>query len=363
MSGASTISPIKGYTIRGTKTDNCGRPLEGAANRIVTKGFVKVMLDPDIVAAEELEKKNAEGKVCVSSRTPPELKRHKVTLEVCGVNPDLYSLAMEYERILDYDGTPIGIADQTEIASTGGLFIEVWTGVGDEEECDDTPTDDSIFSQAAAGPKYGYLAFLSTEWVPSSGISVQASPSDFTLTGITKKAPGWGRGPYNVARINADGDAGRLLVPYGKKRHMMLFKTPIAPPEPTDGAVALAVKSIFTAEDELFYFGGPANEPAVDIAPDQIDGLTTTVTITGGPSGGNFTLLLNGLPTGTINHNAANSAVELALVGIDDGITAANIDVTGNSGGPWTIKHPFGSTIAVGTNSLSGGEDPAIELS
>jgi hypothetical protein len=359
MSGA--ISVVKGYTLRATKTDKCGRPLEGNANRLVTNGFIKAMFEPDIVAAEELEQKNAEGKVCVSARTPPELKRHKVTIDLCGVDPDLYAMFANYERILDYDGSVIGIGDQTEISDRDtGVAIEIWTGGADDEDCGEVPTDDSIFSQAAAGVKYGYILCGSGEWVPSS-FSVEAAVANFSLSGITRKMPNYGRGPYNVARINSDGDAGRLLVPVGVKRHLTFFKTPIAPPEPTNGAAPLSVESIFT--DPNFYFGGPANEAAADVAPDQIDQLTTVVTLTGAPGGGNITLLFNGLPTGTIAYDAANSAVKSALAGVDDGYTAAEFTVTGNAGGPWTIKHPFGTTIAAGTNSLTGGTDPAIEIS
>jgi hypothetical protein len=355
------ISVVKGYKLRATKIDKCGRPIEGNANRIVTDGFIKLMLEPDVTQAEELEQKNAEGRVCVQSRTPPEIKRHKVTLDMCGIDPDLYSLFARFERILDHDGTPIGVADQTEIVGDEGVAIEVWTGGSDDGDCGEVPTnDESIFSQAAAGLWYGYLAFGSTEWVPGS-FNVEAAVANFSLSGITMKMPRWGRGPYNVARINADGDAGRLLVPVGVKRHLTFFKTPIAPPDATDGARPLSVESIFTDPD--FYYGGPANEPAADVAPDQIDSLTTIVTLTGSPAGGNFTLELNDVPTGTIAHNAANSAVLSVLGAVDDGYTTADFTVTGSNGGPWTIKHPFGTTITVGTNSLTGGTDPAIELS
>jgi hypothetical protein len=170
--------------------------------------------------------------------------------------------------------------------------------------------------------------------------------------------PQWGRGPYNVAAINSDGDAGRLLAPTGKKEHITLFRTPIAPPEATEGAVALDILGKFTGTD--YYFGGPANAPAVDVAPEQAEvGDDVVISFTGGPAtGGTFSLVVH-YPGGTDEETSAlafgsnAAAVKAALAVIDDGYDAADWDVAGALPAGLTITPPPGVTVAPGDNALT----------
>lgn len=95
-----------------------------------------------------------------------------------------------------------------------------------------------------------------------------------------------------------------------------------------------------------------------------------TLTITGTPTGGTYTLKFTDISTGavqttgTIAHNAANTVVASALTALP-GIGSGNVTVSGSAGGPYTVtfvgdlaKTPI--TLEVGTNSLSGGTNPAI---
>jgi hypothetical protein len=59
---------------------------------------------------------------------------------------------------------------------------------------------------------------------------------------------------------------------------------------------------------------------------------TQTVTITGGPTGGTFTLTYGGQTTATIAYNAAASAVRTALGAISSVGGAGNVSVTGGPG-------------------------------
>ena len=58
-------------------------------------------------------------------------------------------------------------------------------------------------------------------------------------------------------------------VPVGEEPHFTLFRTPVEPPEvsPEGDPEALDILNVFTDPD--FYFGGPGNAPAADVAPDQ----------------------------------------------------------------------------------------------
>lgn len=92
-----------------------------------------------------------------------------------------------------------------------------------------------------------------------------------------------------------------------------------------------------------------------------------TVTITGAPTGGTFTLTLGGQTTAGIAFNAAASAVQTALQALST-VGANNATVTGAAGGPYTVT--FVGALA-GTNvaqmtasgaSLTGGTTPGVTV-
>lgn len=356
----SVFPVVKGIRLRATKINRCGLPISGSANRIVTDGFVSATLNPVMKDREELEQTNAEGKVCVSDTTPAIRKHHNVELVLCNVNTGLISLLNGWPQVLGYDDDPIGFQDQAEVEGDYGVALEIWTGGRSDEDCP-TPTLDSVFSASSTGKKYGYLLLGATEFTLGN-IEVNAGIANFTLSGITVAMPQWGRGPYNVAATDASGTAGRLLVPVGSTAHFTLFRTPVAPPEATTGGEpqALDITGKFTDPD--FYFGGPGNAPAADVAPEQDDVQSYTVTVTGSPDDGTFTLTHNGSETGDIDHDAAASAVKTALVALDDGHDADDWTVTGDAGGPYTVTGPFGTLTADGSD-LSGGSDPDVTVS
>ncbi len=92
-----------------------------------------------------------------------------------------------------------------------------------------------------------------------------------------------------------------------------------------------------------------------------------TATVTGGPTGGTFTLTLNGETTGNIAYNATAAAVQAALEALPS-VSAGDVTVTGSAGGPYTIT--FGGTYA-GENvaaitasgaGLTGGSTPGVTM-
>ena len=89
-----------------------------------------------------------------------------------------------------------------------------------------------------------------------------------------------------------------------------------------------------------------------------------TVTITGAPTGGTFTLTFQGSTTAAIAFDAAASVVQSALEALSN-VAAGDIIVTGANGGPFTLT--FGG-VNVGqdvdeltsTPSLTGGTTPSV---
>lgn len=263
----ATFPIVKGTRLRATKINSCGLPIAGSANYLVTDGFVSFSLSAVRKDAEELEQTNAEGRVCVTDRTPPERKYYTVEAELCNVNTGLITLFNGWEQVTDWDDNSVGFRDQETVDADYGVALEVWTGGRADDDCP-VPEDDDIFSASATGRKYGYLLLGATEFTLGD-IEIGAQVSTLTLSGITIAMPQWGRGPWNVVDTDGTGTAGRLIDPVNAESHFTFLRTAIAPPDVTTGSEpqALAIASIFTDPD--FYFGGPSAEPAADIAPAQ----------------------------------------------------------------------------------------------
>jgi hypothetical protein len=91
-----------------------------------------------------------------------------------------------------------------------------------------------------------------------------------------------------------------------------------------------------------------------------------TVTISGSPTGGSFTLTYNGETTAAIAYNATAAQVQAALAALDE-IGAGNVTVAGSAGGPYTVT--FGGGLAdenvpqmTATGSFTGGTTPAVAV-
>lgn len=336
------IQPVKGRRLRATKIDGCGKPIAGPRNRLVTSGYVSLTLTPVMRDATDLTQDNAEGKECFSDRTAPERRWYTPVLELCNVNTGLLTMFTGWETLLDLAAKPIGFRDDKVIESDYGIALELWTAGKMDDDCADPPTTDVNLGVLTSGRSFGYFLFGGTEWVPGD-ITIGASVSTFSLTGRTIALPSWGLGPYNVAPA-LDGSPRRLITPTSKKEHLTAFRTSIAPPDVTPGTepVPLATSTIFTTTN--YYYGGPAGQPAIVVAPSQGDIATTTVTITAA-TGGTFILTHNGNPTTPIAFNAATSAVLAALAALDDGIPASAWAV-GGTPGAYTITKPPGVLTA-----------------
>lgn len=90
-----------------------------------------------------------------------------------------------------------------------------------------------------------------------------------------------------------------------------------------------------------------------------------TVTVTGSPTGGTFTLTWSGQTTSAIAYNATAATVRTALEALSN-INVGDVTVTGNAGGPYTVTFGgqyLGDDVAQMTasgTSLTGGSTPAV---
>ncbi|MEU9014254.1 hypothetical protein AB0D12_31695 [Streptomyces sp. NPDC048479] len=91
-----------------------------------------------------------------------------------------------------------------------------------------------------------------------------------------------------------------------------------------------------------------------------------TLTVTGAPAGGTFTITWSGQTTAAIAHDATAATVQAALVALSN-IAPGDVVVTGNAGGPWTLTWggtQLGEDVAAPTTteSFSGGTSPDITI-
>lgn len=89
---------------------------------------------------------------------------------------------------------------------------------------------------------------------------------------------------------------------------------------------------------------------------------SATVTITGTPTGGDFTLSVGGQTTASIVYNATASVVKSALEALST-VGSGNATVTGSAGGPYSVSLANGGTITGDGSGLTGGTTPGVTVS
>ncbi len=91
-----------------------------------------------------------------------------------------------------------------------------------------------------------------------------------------------------------------------------------------------------------------------------------TLTVTGGPTGGTFTITWSGQTTAALAYNATAAQVQTALEALSN-IAPGDVVVTGSAGGPWTLTWggtQLGENVAAPTTteSFTGGTSPDITI-
>ena len=82
-----------------------------------------------------------------------------------------------------------------------------------------------------------------------------------------------------------------------------------------------------------------------------------TLEVTGTPTGGDYTLFVNGVPTAPIAHNATHTAIAGAINGVQ-GVTG--VTVTSAAGPPIALTFSGKASLSVDDSGLTGGTTPAV---
>lgn len=196
---------------------------------ITTDGFVSVGYSPEIAEGEDIELKNAKGKICASKPGCDELKWFNLEMNFCNIDPDIFTFITGNPLVLDAAGNSVGNDVLAGATCNTNFALEVWTEIP-SEEC------------APGGFKeYGYFLVPCITNGIIGDFTIENDALTLQLNANSKSGTGWGTGPYNVqASDNVLNTPGKLVTPVGAKTQLRMFRTTIAPPTPTCGCVALA---------------------------------------------------------------------------------------------------------------------------
>jgi hypothetical protein len=215
-------SSVKGNVMRATRIDECGKWATGASASVISAGFVKIDLSPQIEAGTEFIVKGADGHLCVNDKDCDQLKGLDLTIDLCQVDPAVFEL-MGGDRLITSGATRIGWGFGEDLRCTGGFALEVWTQIAGGV-C------------GAAAERYIYWLF---PWVSNGLIkpgTIENGPMTFSMTGRTKANPNWGPGPYQpLAGPAALPGQGTLV-----SEHLVHVITSVAPPTDIEGYVTQA---------------------------------------------------------------------------------------------------------------------------
>lgn len=311
MDTSKCYSLIRGRIMRATRLDACGAKVLGPDSTVVSEGFVSVQLSPQTEEGQTINVTNAAGKVCVLDEPAPTFTGYDITVEFCGVNPDLINIMTGNPIVKDSQATPQGVGFRVSTATdlnATGFALEVWSGV---------PASACVAGQAS----YGYFLVPFIKGGIIGDITIANDAVNFTLTGAkSKDGSAWGVGPYNVVLGGT---------PTSEVQTVTITGTP------TGGNWNLTFDGQTTAT--VAYNAAAA---AVQSALEALSNIAPgDVVVTGGPGPGTpYTVTFAGVYTGT------NVPVMTAAHAFTGG-SAPNVTVTTPTQGGTLVPSPLKTAI------------------
>lgn len=307
---------IQGVALRVCQLNLDGTPMVGTTTAWHTNAFMKFGFTPQYTSGTEVEEKGADGNVCVYYRAADVLKAINFTLGICAPDPELYQM-LTGGTILTAPGNP------TEAMGYASADIGV----------DGTPNGVAmeVFSKAIVA---GRPAVVNPYWRWIFPFAKMKFSGDRTMENgsMASNFEGWGYGNAEYGAGAAGDWEYTTAAPFQYAR---------AASAPLGVNGYLAVTAV-----------GHANA-------------VQTLTITGTPAGGTFTVSKDGQTTAPVAYNASAATLQTALELLST-IGSGNVLVTGSAGGPYTITFQgslANTTIAAMTASgtgLTGGASPNV---
>lgn len=208
----------EGDVVRITRVDQCGRPVEGEDNAVLSDCFASVQMTPNINTGTDIEMLNMRGQTCGFKRACPDFRGFDITGTFWEASPELIEILTGNPVYFDYDGNPVGWDDE-QVQCAGGFALEIWQNlIG--EECADEEAEGQWFYWVLPWVTGGVLG----------DTTINAEGLSFTLTGSTRSQSAWQLGPWDVQAQDSSQTPGPLLTPIGPNGHRRAFLTTTAPP-------------------------------------------------------------------------------------------------------------------------------------
>ena len=256
---AGTCFPlVRGRAMRVTRLDGCGLPVPGPDSQVTSDGFISVALAAQTDEGTTISVQNAAGKICILDEPCPVFTGYDITVEFCGVDPDLFALLTGQPTIVNEAGDTVGFRMNSKIeACDSGFALELWSNV---------PA--AACEAGATGGNYGYMLIPFARGGVIGDFTVGNDAVNFTMQGAkSRDGNAWGVGPYDVVN-GAGGAPSKLPEAIDSNDHLLVQTTSVPPPEPSCGAGALGIPATGATEVP----GGaatlsPANSyPPADVA-------------------------------------------------------------------------------------------------
>lgn len=228
MTAQRKFTMIGGRVLRLTKLDNCGRVLYGDEARLVTEGFISVTATANIDAGTEVAVTNANGVTKARRAAKPKHNGWTVSIDFVGVDPFALNFMTGNPLVRNGAGDLAGFDQDTEVqAADANVAVEVWTDLGDGDEC--TPTQEQLV---------GYLVLPWLQGGVVSDFTVQNDAINFTVaSAASKTGHEWGQGPY-VVDVDGSGNPVSLATIPGSVA-LRAIEVGLNPPGESDGAIPL----------------------------------------------------------------------------------------------------------------------------
>lgn len=230
MAGIACPTFLRGRRMRVTRLDNAGRPVYGAQAFVVTAGFVSVELGAEVEDGEETTVTNASGEICVSEKSPDQVKWRNITMTFCQVDPDLIQMINPTaKKVLDGHGNTVGWRTTQALSGDAGFALEIWTDLAN--------VDATVVDPDGEGA-WGYVLLPWCVGGAPGDLTIENGALSFVFNGTTKVGGGWGVGPYNITMANAK--CGPLLTPILSDEDSHIQIVSCKPPVAACGAQLLA---------------------------------------------------------------------------------------------------------------------------
>lgn len=186
VDGAASLFAV---AMRVCKLGPTGLITPGAGNLYVSDAMTEIPIGHEYTDGEEVEQKNAAGRLCVSYKAPDSLKRGTFEVTLCSPDDELEAMLSGGTVLLD-GADVIGFAPPAigSEPNPDGVGVEVWTRA---------IVDGSL---ATTNPYWRWV-FPRVKGLRAGDMSLNAEPTNPTYTGVLEQNPSYEDGPANDIEI------------------------------------------------------------------------------------------------------------------------------------------------------------------